>query len=868
MRLLERVQRMAAAGGLLPALTLGLAGAAAAAAPGPPENGHARIPAVLLLFPLRSNAPVLTTMVATYREKLETALRGPIDLHVEYLDLPDAADTAYGRRLTELLREKYAGRPIEVVVAHRIEALTFLQQNRGILFPGASVVFMDVARQDLGNDPLTPNTTGIFLEAAGQRTVRVALDLHPDARRVVIVGGASPLDRGNEAFARRLAADRAPQLEVVSLHGIGLEEQLEHLAHLPEDSVVVFTSYRADPEGRSTVARDVFRRLAQASNSPVYGASESFLGIGIVGGDVIRYGPLAEHAAGLTARILRGEKASEIAPEEMASTQLMFDWRQLKRWGIDEDHLPPGSVVVHREQTLWSQYRGRILLLFLALVVQTAAIVALLRERRTRRAREEELRAAEQRYRTVADFTNDWEYWRRPTGELAWISPSCERTTGHAPEQFYDRPELLSEIIVEEDREAWEVHRREAQAAKVPQGLEFRIQARDGSIRWIDHICANVADQEGEFLGVRGSNRDITRRKQSELDLATALAEVGRLRDRFEADNTYLREQLEPEHGFEGVLGSSNPMRYVFSRAQQVAVTSSTVLLLGETGVGKDVIARAIHRLSPRHGRPLVTLNCAALPPSLIESELFGHERGAFTGATGLRKGRFEVADGGTLFLDEIGELPIELQAKLLRVIQDGEFERVGGSATLKADIRLIAATNRHLDEEVKAGRFRSDLWYRLNVFPITVPPLRQRREDIPLLVRHFVEKHCRKTGKPPLEVSRATMQDLQQQDWPGNVRELESVVERAVITSLGPLLRLEPFPSAAAAAFEHVPEAAGTLTEREREHILTVLDQTFWRLEGSGGAAERLGMNPSTLRSRMRKHGIRRPTARPGFAG
>ena len=222
-----------------------------------------------------------------------------------------------------------------------------------------------------------------------------------------------------------------------------------------------------------------------------------------------------------------------------------------------------------------------------------------------------------------------------------------------------------------------------------------------------------------------------------------------------------------------------------------MADTSSTVLILGETGVGKDVVATAIHNLSDRRARPLIRVNCAALPPTLIESELFGHEKGAFTGAAAQRKGRFEIANGSTLFLDEVGELPLDLQAKLLRVLQDGEFERVGGNVTLKTNVRIIAATNRNLLEEVKAGRFREDLWYRLNVFPITLPPLRQRREDIPLLVHHFIEKHCRRMGRPLLEVTRATMKDLESREWVGNVRELESVIERAIITSRGTTLQL-----------------------------------------------------------------------------
>ncbi len=841
-----------------------LAMSALAAAPDDPE---VRPRSVLLLFSLRSTAASVAPLESAFRTTLEKTLDAPVDFHVEYLDLPDSANVPYGRRLTELLREKYAGRRIDVVVTARMEALNYLLQNRKALFPGVPLVFTDIARQDVADKPLPPDATGAFLVMEGQKTVDVALDLHPDAARMVIVGGASPSDRSTEPFARRLIEKRAPDLEVVSLIGRPLAEQLDRLANLPEKSVVLFTSYRADAQGRSTIARDVLRRLAAVSNSPIYGASETFLGYGIVGGDLIRFGPLGERAGELAARILKGESASAIPPIEQSSSRLMFDWRQLQRWKIDEAKLPARSVVLYREKTLWSEYKGRILGLFALLVAQTFVILALLRAQRNRRRAEADLRAAEARYRTVADFTHDWEYWKRPDGSFAYVSPSCLRTTGYEAEELYRRPSLPSELVLEEDREAWEAHRLEAQAGRAPQGLEFRIRDKDGQVRWIEHVCSKVTGEGGEFLGVRGSNRDISRRKQSEEELRHALSEIERLKDRLETDNTYLREQLQPEKGFEGIVGTSDAMRYVISKAQLVAPTSSTVLLLGETGVGKDMVARAIHALSPRSARPLVKLNCAALPASLVESELFGHERGAFTGAVFLRKGRFEIADGSTLFLDEVGELPMDLQAKLLRVVQDGEFERVGGTATLKADVRLIAATNRHLDEEVRAGRFRADLWYRLNVFPITVPPLRQRREDIPLLVRFFVEKHCRRMGKQPLEVSRGVMKELEAQDWAGNVRELESVVERAVISSAGPSLRLgSEFSPARPAAAPDAADSNGskTLTQLERDHIVATLEQTYWRLEGEGGAAERLGMNASTLRSRMRKYGIRRPGSRP----
>jgi PAS domain S-box-containing protein len=538
-----------------------------------------------------------------------------------------------------------------------------------------------------------------------------------------------------------------------------------------------------------------------------------------------------------------------------------FDARQLNRWGISERRLPSGSVVRFREPTLWSEHKWSIAGVAGLVLVQGLLIGALVAERRRRQRAQVSLADAERRYRTVADFAADWEYWMLADGSLRYVSPSCEQITGYAPAAFIDRPGLVADIVIDEDREVWRRHRDEAQGLPGPLTTEFRIATRDGRTRWIEHVCSGVVGPDGTDLGRRASNRDVTARKQMEEDLRRALRENQELRERLEVDNTYLREQLQPDGAIEGILGTSDAMRYVASRAHQVAPTASTVLLLGETGVGKSLLAQAIHNLSPRRARPLVTLNCAALPPALVESELFGHEKGAFTGAQARRIGRFEIANGGTLFLDEITELPLDLQGKLLRVLQEGEFERVGSSATLKTDVRVIAATNRKLDEEVRAGRFRQDLLYRLNVFPITVPPLRQHPDDIPMLAAHFLEKHARKLGVQVPEVSKATMKELLARKWPGNIRELENVLERALITSRGARFEIRDeavVASGAAAAGE--PPAFRSLSQTEHDHILATLERVEWRIEGEGGAADALGINASTLRSRMRKHGIRRP--------
>jgi formate hydrogenlyase transcriptional activator len=341
------------------------------------------------------------------------------------------------------------------------------------------------------------------------------------------------------------------------------------------------------------------------------------------------------------------------------------------------------------------------------------------------------------------------------------------------------------------------------------------------------------------------------------LDVVEAYEEISRLNRRLDEEKRYYEEQHIQSLYFDEMVVASAPMRRVLSLIEQVAGTDTTVLITGETGVGKELVARAIHRWSHRRDKPFIRVHCSALPESLIPSELFGHERGAFTGAVGRRIGRFELADGGTLFLDEIGDLPLEIQVRLLRVLQTKEFERVGGIETLRSDFRLVVATNRDLETEVKAGRFRSDLFYRLNVFPIHVPPLRDRKEDIPLLADHFLKIHSTKTGKSFEGIPREDMERLMRYDWPGNVRELENIMERGAILSRGPHFRVpelgtgtEPIPSG-----DHL-----TLKEYERLHIRRALQSTGWRIKGPGGAAALLDIHPSTLRSRMKKLGLQRP--------
>ncbi|MFL6466688.1 MAG: sigma 54-interacting transcriptional regulator, partial [Pyrinomonadaceae bacterium] len=391
-----------------------------------------------------------------------------------------------------------------------------------------------------------------------------------------------------------------------------------------------------------------------------------------------------------------------------------------------------------------------------------------------------------------------------------------------------------------------------------PFELEFRARRVDGEYRWIASSGAPRFTPEGQFLGYIGTGVDITERKESEGALKQAHEELKKLKAKLEAENIYLQEELRQDQAFGDIVGQSDAIKYVLYKVGQVAPIDSTVLISGETGTGKELVARAIHEASQRKSRPLIKVNCAALTSSLIESELFGHEKGAFTGAGARKLGRFELANRGTLLLDEIGELPLDLQSKLLRVLQEGEFERVGSGNTIKTDVRIIASTNRDLRQAVEKGTFREDLWYRLNVFPITTPPLRERRDDIPLLTEHFGRTFARKFGKELTAVSPETMTALCMYSWPGNVRELANVIERAVINLHGTVLKIrEDFPIQQA---ESLAASVKTLDAMEREHIVRVLDDLNWRIDGPKGAARILGINASTLRTRMVKLGIHKP--------
>ena len=385
-------------------------------------------------------------------------------------------------------------------------------------------------------------------------------------------------------------------------------------------------------------------------------------------------------------------------------------------------------------------------------------------------------------------------------------------------------------------------------------------QAEDALQRAYAEVERKVRERTAELTRINKQlQREIGERTRAEAALREALQQLERMKNRLQAENLYLQDELAAQYIPADIVSGNGGFEPVLRSIRQVAPTDTTVLILGETGTGKELVARAVHESSRRKDRPMVKVDCAVLPANLIESELFGHERGAFTGADARKIGRFELADGGTVFLDEIGELPLDLQVKLLRVLQEGEFERLGNPRPIRVDVRVLAATNRDLGGEVGAGNFREDLYYRLNVFPIVCPPLRERKEDVPLLAGHFLRKHAPRVGKRIERISPSALESLGSYHWPGNVRELENVIERALILCQGAELTLDE-PLGGRIGTDSLAQRTATLAEMERDAILATLESCNWAIEGKTGAARRLDIPPSTLRSRMRKLDIGKP--------
>ena len=521
---------------------------------------------------------------------------------------------------------------------------------------------------------------------------------------------------------------------------------------------------------------------------------------------------------------------------------------------IDE---PCNEQVQIREEVFLVSVQTAIIVLALFCVIVTLFMVGLFIQRwRHGKAQAQSSKSEERSLFALESSTDglwDWDI----LSDTVVYSSRFRDVLGVSAEEFPGTMTSFRSHLHPEDAEpTWTAIERHLNE-RVPFNVEYRLRTASGTYLWFFARGQAVWDAEGNPVRMTGWIQDITKNKQRELKLNTALSEINGLKTKLEAERAYLQDEIKFHYNHENIIGKSEGLAYVLYKIEQIAASDTTVLVLGETGTGKELVARAIHSLSLRKDKALVKLNCAALPSNLIESELFGHEKGAFTGAHTRQLGRFEVAQGASIFLDEIGELPLELQPKLLRVIQDGEFERLGSAQTIKVDVRVIAATNRQLEEEVRKGRFREDLWYRLNIFPITVPPLRERNEDIPLLVDFFVNEISKRIGKSIKSIPSGVMDTLQNYHWPGNIRELENVLERAVINSSGPKLHLVDElkkPKTYSAI------AKQTIADVEREYIVQVLEQTNWKVSGKDSASEILGLDRSTLRARMQKLGIKKP--------
>jgi PAS domain S-box-containing protein len=944
---------------------------------------------VLILLSEDSNLPAQGIIEQSLLSTLKNGSPVPLEVYSEYLDYMRTPVDSYEQELMALLRRKYEGRKFDLIIAVLPTALGVLLKNQSEIFPDTPLVFLVLDQRNVAGLRLGPNVTGVWGTTDFKPNLDLALALQPKTRKVVVLAGVSEFDKYWTAEVREDFLPYEGKLEITYLIGLTIAEQQQALASLPQNTIVFLVATSQDNAGNNYSTLDALRQISPASSAPIYGFTDAQIGVGTVGGSIISFEALGAQAAGLGLRVLSGEKPQAITPYRVPNL-VMFDWRELRRWGISEQNLPAGSIVRFKQPTLWEQYKWHIGGAVSLIILQALLIIGLLLNRAKRRKAEEASKLSETRYRNVVEtqtelicryqpdttltFVNDayCRYFGKsseqligtkfsellpehardaalahiaslienprsenyehevvlPNGETGWqewVNHVAKSTIGGGIElqgigrDITEKRQAEEELRQSETRfrhmadtseifiwiadanmlctyfnrrvldftgrtmdqllgEGWLeiIHQDDVQRCvdtytagyqkREPFVLEFRIRRADGEFRWIYDTGSPRLAADGELIGYIGSAVDITDRRAAEEALQIAHEEVSKLKNQLEEENIYLREEIKLAHNFDQIVGRSDATKYVLFKIEQVAPTDTTVLITGETGTGKELVAHAIHGSSSRRDRPLVKLNCAALSPTLIESELFGHEKGAFTGATARRIGRFELANGATIFLDEIGELPLELQAKLLRLIQENEFERLGSSKTIKVDARIIAATNRNLKIAVEQGTFREDLWYRLNVFPITVPPLRDRKEDIPVLVEHFVKRFSQKVGRRISSIPPASMRILQEYAWPGNVRELANVLERAVINTNGTVLRVvDHFEKSQVTELSRTDK---TLEEIEKEYIVRILDSTSWRIEGHKGAARILGLNPSTLRTRISKLGIQKLESKTQSSG
>jgi PAS domain S-box-containing protein len=594
----------------------------------------------------------------------------------------------------------------------------------------------------------------------------------------------------------------------------------------------------AEPSVQSTRLSDteaVYERLFESSPNAILVVDAA--------GRITRANPQVEHFFGYTASELLGHPVEILIPERFRQVhpahrghfndqpRMRPMGAGLELYGLRKDGTEfPVDIMLSPVDT-----------------PEGPVVLTVIQDITLRKQVEKDQRQSEERFRSLFEFSPDAIIVTDQEGRISEINGQVEKFFGYGRGELLGHP--VENLIPERFRQVHPGHRKEysAQARTRPMGIGLELYGRrkDGTEFPVDIMLSPVKTDGGKL--VLSVIRDLSEKKRAEEELA-----------RNEREKRYLEEELNTEHRFEDIIGESVGLKRVLKQVETVAEADVTVLILGETGTGKDLIARAIHQLSPRHERTFVKLNCAAIPTGLLESELFGHEKGAFTGAISQKIGRLELAHQGTLFLDEVGDLPLEIQPKLLRALQDKEFERLGGTRTIPVDIRLVAATNRNLEKMVADREFRSDLYYRLRVFPISIPPLRERREDIPLLVRYFVAKHAVRMNRKIESIPPEIMKALTKWDWPGNIRELENFIERCVILSKGPALRAPiselQVPEETASQQEDV-----SLEATEREHILRVLREAKGMIGGPDGAAARLGLKRTTLNSKVKKLGIKR---------
>jgi PAS domain S-box-containing protein len=472
------------------------------------------------------------------------------------------------------------------------------------------------------------------------------------------------------------------------------------------------------------------------------------------------------------------------------------------------------------------------------------------------------------KYRTLYRATPAMLHTVDGDGLIVTVTDHWLQKLGYKREDVVGRP--ITDFFSLRDRKFYADGRmQELISAGDFNNLERQMVTKEGAVLDVIMSAISNRDADGKVDRMLVASKDVTERRRAERDLRRSLAENARLREELERERDYLREEVNVAMNFGHIVGTSPALRRMMKRVEAVAETPASVLVQGESGVGKELVAHAIHLQSPRADRPLVKVNCASIPKELFESEFFGHVKGAFTGAHRDRIGRFQLADGGTIFLDEIGEIPLELQSKLLRVLQESEFERVGDDVTRSVDVRVIAATNRNLEQLIVDGEFREDLFYRLSVFPVEVPPLRERGEDIVQLAQHFLEQTCNEFGRDDLTLTQSQAANLRAYDWPGNIRELKNVIERAVILSTGKVLRLDLSMPGLRIVTDDETEAPDrghevltekALRELQRNNTIKALEQTNWKVSGAGGAADILGVKPTTLADRIRTMKINKP--------